>query len=150
MRKTRYDTAISPSSCTSVRARSLARRLGGKLALMIDWSQCLAVERQPRKVSGAWVFKGTRVPVRGLFENLQGGAPEHCFVTALKHIAKANILGMREILKICPEAIFVQSESRVGVKSSSRGQNKVFPPTMTPPTHIADLPGGWPSEKTLF
>jgi uncharacterized protein (DUF433 family) len=41
---------------------------------MIDWSHCSAVERHPGKVSGAWVFKGTRVPVRALFENLQGGA----------------------------------------------------------------------------
>jgi uncharacterized protein (DUF433 family) len=41
---------------------------------MIDWSQCSAVERHADKVSGAWVFKGTRVPVRALFENLQGGA----------------------------------------------------------------------------
>ena len=40
---------------------------------MIDWSQCSAVERQPGKVGGAWVFRGTRVPVRALFENLQGG-----------------------------------------------------------------------------
>ena len=41
---------------------------------MIDWNQCTAVERSPEKVSGAWVFKGTRVPVRALFENLQSGA----------------------------------------------------------------------------
>lgn len=41
---------------------------------MLDWSQCAAVERTPTKVSGAWVFKGTRVPVRALFENLEGGA----------------------------------------------------------------------------
>ncbi len=32
------------------------------------------MERVPGKVSGAWVFKGTRVPVRALFENLEGGA----------------------------------------------------------------------------
>jgi len=38
---------------------------------MLDWSQCPAVERQPGKVSGAWLFKGTRVPVRALFENLE-------------------------------------------------------------------------------
>jgi beta-glucosidase len=36
---------------------------------------------------------------------------ERGFVTALKHIAKANVLGMREILKVCPDAIFIQSES---------------------------------------
>ena len=41
---------------------------------MLDWSQCPAVERLPGKVSGEWLFKGTRVPVRALFENLEGGA----------------------------------------------------------------------------
>ena len=41
---------------------------------MLDWSQCAAVERTPEKVSGAWLFKGTRVPVKALFENLEGGA----------------------------------------------------------------------------
>jgi uncharacterized protein (DUF433 family) len=41
---------------------------------MLDWSQCPSVERTPGKVSGAWLFKGTRVPVRALFENLASGA----------------------------------------------------------------------------
>jgi uncharacterized protein (DUF433 family) len=41
---------------------------------MLDWNQCSAVERVPGKVSGAWVFKGTRVPVKALFENLEDGA----------------------------------------------------------------------------
>jgi uncharacterized protein (DUF433 family) len=41
---------------------------------MMDWNQCDAVERRSDKVSGAWVFKGTRVPVVALFENLEGGA----------------------------------------------------------------------------
>ena len=41
---------------------------------MLDWSQCPAVERIPTKVSGAWIFKGTRVPVKALFENLESGA----------------------------------------------------------------------------
>lgn len=41
---------------------------------MLDWSQCTAVERSADRVSGAWVFRGTRVPVRALFENLDGGA----------------------------------------------------------------------------
>ena len=39
----------------------------------IDWSQCPAVESIPGKVSGAWVFKGTRTPVSIVFENLQDG-----------------------------------------------------------------------------
>ncbi len=41
---------------------------------MLDWSQCPAVERIPGKVSGVWLFKGTRGPVRALFENIEGGA----------------------------------------------------------------------------
>ena len=41
---------------------------------MLDWSQCPAVERRPGKVGGAWLFKGTRVPVKALFENLEHGA----------------------------------------------------------------------------
>jgi uncharacterized protein (DUF433 family) len=41
---------------------------------MLDWSDCRVVERVPGKVSGAWVFKGTRVPVKALFENLEAGA----------------------------------------------------------------------------
>ena len=37
----------------------------------LDWSQCSAVESVPGKVSGAWVFKGTRTPVAIVFDNLQ-------------------------------------------------------------------------------
>ena len=40
----------------------------------LDWSQCPAVESIPGKVSGAWVFKGTRMPVSIVFENLEAGA----------------------------------------------------------------------------
>ncbi len=47
---------------------------------MSDWSTCDAVERHPGKVSGAWVFRGTRVPVSALFENLEDGAQIHDFV----------------------------------------------------------------------
>ena len=39
----------------------------------LDWSQCEAVESVPGKVSGAWVFKGTRTPVAVVFENLEDG-----------------------------------------------------------------------------
>lgn len=37
----------------------------------IDWSQCPAVESIPGKVSGAWVFKDTRLPVATVIENLE-------------------------------------------------------------------------------
>ncbi|MGA9321955.1 MAG: DUF433 domain-containing protein [Xanthobacteraceae bacterium] len=41
---------------------------------MIDLSRCTALERSPEKVSGDWLFKNTRVPVRALLENLEVGA----------------------------------------------------------------------------
>src|SRR5690606_15476412 len=36
---------------------------------------------------------------------------DRAFVTALKHIVKANVLAMHEILKVRPDALFIQSES---------------------------------------
>jgi uncharacterized protein (DUF433 family) len=39
----------------------------------LDWSQCPVVESVPGKVSGAWVFRGTRTPVTVVFENLEDG-----------------------------------------------------------------------------
>lgn len=42
--------------------------------MVIDWSTCEAVERSPDRVSGQWLFRGTRIPVRALFENLEDGA----------------------------------------------------------------------------
>ena len=47
---------------------------------MLDWSSCPAVERDPQRVSGAWVFRGTRVPVSALFENLEDGVQITQFV----------------------------------------------------------------------
>jgi len=44
------------------------------MATLLDWSQCPAVESIPGKVSGAWVFKDTRMPVATVFENLESGA----------------------------------------------------------------------------
>ena len=40
---------------------------------VLDWSKCPAVESIPGKVSGAWVFRGTRMPVQTVFENLEAG-----------------------------------------------------------------------------
>ena len=41
---------------------------------MRTWKNCPAVERDPEKVSGIWLFSSTRVPVASLFENLKDGA----------------------------------------------------------------------------
>ena len=39
----------------------------------IDWSECPGIERNPKKLSGAWCFEGTRLPVHALFMNLSSG-----------------------------------------------------------------------------
>ena len=41
---------------------------------MIDLSKCSVLERKPGKVSGNWLFKGTRLPLHVVIENLKGGA----------------------------------------------------------------------------
>ncbi len=41
--------------------------------MALDWSKCAAVESVPGKVSGAWVFRGTRLPVATIFQNLEDG-----------------------------------------------------------------------------
>jgi len=47
---------------------------GAHKTATLDWSQCPAVESVPGKVSGAWVLKGTRMPVSAILENLEDGA----------------------------------------------------------------------------
>ncbi|HEY0154681.1 MAG TPA: DUF433 domain-containing protein [Longimicrobium sp.] len=70
---------------------------------MMNWSACAAVERDPERVSGAWVFRGTRVPVAALFENLEDGVAVDEFVqlfpgvtldqvrSTLEHVAQSAL-----------------------------------------------------------
>ena len=53
---------------------------------MTDWETCPAVESVPGKVSGNWVFKGTRLPVYALFENLESGATIEQFMKWFKPV----------------------------------------------------------------
>jgi len=59
---------------------------------MLDWNSCPAVERNPERVSGAWVFKGTRVPVRALFENLEEGASVDDFLEWFPGVTREQVL----------------------------------------------------------
>jgi uncharacterized protein (DUF433 family) len=59
---------------------------------MLDWNKCPAVERVPGKVSGAWLFKGTRVPVAALFDNLEGGASVKDFLEWFPGVTRAQVL----------------------------------------------------------
>ncbi|MBU6355090.1 MAG: DUF433 domain-containing protein [Cyanobacteria bacterium REEB498] len=68
----------------------------------LSWEGCAAVERDPQRVSGAWVFTGTRIPVAALFENLEDGVSLTEFVelfpgvteqqarSVLEHVARST------------------------------------------------------------
>ena len=58
---------------------------------MLDWNECPAVERVPGKVSGAWLFRNTRVPVRALFENLEDGATVTQFLEWFPGVTKPQV-----------------------------------------------------------
>jgi uncharacterized protein (DUF433 family) len=71
---------------------------------MIDWSSCPDVERDAERVSGAWLFRGTRIPVAALFANLEEDASVQQFVEwfpgvsltqarhILEHVARSALL----------------------------------------------------------
>lgn len=68
----------------------------------LGWAGCAAVEHDPQRVSGAWVFTGTRIPVAALFENLEDGVSPVEFVelftgvteqqarSVLEHVARST------------------------------------------------------------
>jgi uncharacterized protein (DUF433 family) len=62
---------------------------------ILDWSQCPAVESIPGKVSGAWVFKGTRMPVSLVFENLEAGATIEDIIEWF-HLRRGQIVAVLE------------------------------------------------------
>ena len=66
---------------------------------MLDWSSCPAVEHEADKVSGAWVFRGTRVPVKALFENLESGASISDFVAWFPGITREMAQGVLDHAK---------------------------------------------------
>jgi uncharacterized protein (DUF433 family) len=58
---------------------------------MLDWSKCPAVERIPGKGGGEWLFKGTRVPVRALFENLEDDARVEDFLEWFPGVTREQV-----------------------------------------------------------
>ena len=75
----------------------------------IDWSQCPAVESIPGKVSGAWLFRGTRVPVAAIFENLKTSSMEE--VLENFHVTREQI---QTVLDFAAKSAQPLETSRVG------------------------------------
>ena len=63
---------------------------------MLDWRSCDSVERDTGTLSGAWVFKGTRVPVTALFENLEDGASLDQFLEWFPGVTREHVEAVLE------------------------------------------------------
>jgi uncharacterized protein (DUF433 family) len=66
------------------------------VSAMHNWHTCHAVEQIPGKVSGTWVFRGTRVPVRALFENLRDGASIEDFLSWFPGVQREQVEAVLE------------------------------------------------------
>ncbi len=64
----------------------------------LDWSQCPAVESIPGKVSGAWVLKGTRMPVSVIFENIEAGASLDDIMEWFEGLAREQVKAVIEFV----------------------------------------------------
>jgi len=58
---------------------------------MKPWHMLDVIERDPDKGGGAWVFRGTRVPVAALFENLRDGATVNEFLEWFPGVERAQV-----------------------------------------------------------
>jgi uncharacterized protein (DUF433 family) len=63
---------------------------------MIDWNSCPSLEQHPDRLSGAWVFRGTRVPLTALFENLEDGVSVNDFIELFPGVALDQVRNVLE------------------------------------------------------
>ena len=63
---------------------------------MTDWTNCPAVERHPGRISGAWAFAGTRIPLYALHENLAAGATITEFVEWFPDVNERQVRAVLE------------------------------------------------------
>jgi uncharacterized protein (DUF433 family) len=78
------------------------------LGMIADWHKCPDVERDARKVSGAWVFKGTRVPVRALFDNIEDGASVDDFLEWFPGVSRHQV---ESVLEQASASLLVESST---------------------------------------
>ncbi|HEX4544315.1 MAG TPA: DUF433 domain-containing protein [Candidatus Acidoferrum sp.] len=75
----------------------------------LDWSKCPAVESVPGKVSGAWVFRGTRMPVAAVFENLEDGLTIDDIVEMFDGLTREQV---QAVLDFAAQSLEAPSPSR--------------------------------------
>jgi uncharacterized protein (DUF433 family) len=78
---------------------------------MFDWNQCPAVEHHPEVVSGAWAFKGTRVPVKALFENLEDGDRVDDFIAWFPGVTRQQAEAVLELAEKSLATVLSRSDA---------------------------------------
>lgn len=87
---------------------------------MAAWESCEAVERHPEKVSGAWVFRGTRVRVAVLFENLKDGATVEEFLTWFPGVERSQVEAVLDHEATSAAGVGAPVLGAIGLNSLSR------------------------------
>jgi uncharacterized protein (DUF433 family) len=77
--------------------------------MALDWSRCAAVESIPGKVSGAWVFRATRIPVVAVFENLEDGLTIDQIVQMFDGLTREQV---RTVLNFAAHSLEVPAPAR--------------------------------------
>jgi len=75
----------------------------------LDWSSCPAVESVPGKLSGAWVFCGTRIPVSAVFENLEDGLTIDEIVQMFDGLTRNQVVA---VLEFAAQSLAVPTSAR--------------------------------------
>jgi uncharacterized protein (DUF433 family) len=77
--------------------------------MSLDWAKCAAVESVPGRVSGAWVFRGTRIPVAAVFENLEDGLGIDEIVKLFDGLDREQV---RTVLEFAAQSLEVPTPAR--------------------------------------
>ena len=77
--------------------------------MAMDWKECAAVERVPGKLDGAWVFRGTRIPVSAVFENLEDGLTVSEIVAMFDGLTVAQV---NSVLEFAAQSLDVTAPTR--------------------------------------
>jgi uncharacterized protein (DUF433 family) len=60
----------------------------------MDWSHCPDVERDPEKLSGTWIVRGSRVPVQAVIDNARDGFSPEAISEMFEGVPVARVRGI--------------------------------------------------------
>ena len=84
---------------------------------MLDWSECTMLESVPGKVSGAWVFRGTRVPVSAILKNLKEMSVDEV-VEEYPSVSREQVQAVLDFLAKSADPVFPSEPTATHVSST--------------------------------